>query len=239
MELVIDNLLNNPEMFLQGSVIIALIATYIAGVITGLTPCCYPVIPITIAYIGAHQKESRRKGFALTLAYVLGMAITYTVLGGFAALTGRLFGQIQSNPWLFFIVANICILMGLSMLDVFMLPVRTPAFLTKFKPQEKGVTQSFLIGILSGLIMGPCTAPVLAVLLTLVATKQSIIFGMTLLFVFALGMGTLLIILGTFAKLLASMPTSGMWMTNINKLFGLIMIGAGEYFLIKAGTLWI
>ena len=236
---MIDNLLNNPEIYLQGSVIVAYIATYAAGIVTGLTPCCYPVIPITIAYIGAHQKGSRWHGLAITLSYVLGMAITYTALGGFAALTGRLFGQFQSNPWLFFIIANICIVMGLAMLDVFMLPVRAPAFVTQFKPQEKGVVQSFLIGILSGLILGPCTAPVLAVLLTLVATKQSVVFGMTLLFVFALGMGTLLILLGTFAKLLVSMPRSGQWMTRINKLFGLIMIGAGEYFLIKAGTLWL
>jgi len=236
---MIDNLINNPELYLQGSLFIAYIATYAAGIVTGFTPCVYPVIPITIAYIGAHQKESRLRGFALSLAYVLGIALTYTALGGFAALTGRLFGQIQSNPWLYFVVANICIFMGLSMLDVFMFSVRTPAFLTKFQPQEKGVVQSFLIGILSGLILGPCTAPVLAVLLTLVATKQNIVFGMSLLFVFALGMGTLLIILGTFAKLLASIPKSGIWMTRINKIFGWIMIGAGEYFLLKAGTLWI
>ena len=99
--------------------------------------------------------------------------------------------------------------------------------------------QSFFVGIVSGLIVGPCTAPVLAVLLTVVATKQSIFFGMSLLFVFALGMGTLLLALGTFAKLIASTPKSGMWMTRINKFFGWIMIGAGEYFLIKAGALWI
>jgi len=236
---VIENLLNQPEIYLRGSIIVAYIAVYSAGVITGFTPCIYPVIPITIAYIGAHGYGSRWKGFALSMAYVLGIAITYTALGGFAALTGRLFGQMQANPWLYFIVANICILMGLSMLDVFMLPIRTPAFLSQFRPSEKGLLQSFLIGIMSGLIMSPCTAPVLAVLLTLVATKQNVIFGMTLLFVFSLGMGTLLIILGTFAKLLATIPKSGIWMNRINKIFGWTMIGAGEYFLIKTGMLWI
>ncbi len=236
---MIDNLINNPELYLQGSIVVAYIAVYAAGIVTGFTPCCYPVIPITIAYIGAHQKGSRLRGFSLSLAYVLGISITYTALGGFAALTGRLFGQMQSNPWLYFVVANICIFMGLSMLDVFMLSIRTPAFLTKFQPSKKGLPQSFLIGIISGLILGPCTAPVLAVLLTLVATKQNILLGMSLLFVFAMGMGTLLIILATFAKLLASIPKSGMWMTRINKIFGWMMIGAGEYFLLKAGTLWI
>jgi len=129
--------------------------------------------------------------------------------------------------------------MGLSMLEVFSLPVKTPAFLSKFQPKEKGLLQSFFVGIVSGLIVGPCTAPVLAVLLTVVATKQNIVFGMSLLFVFALGMGTLLLALGTFAKLIASTPKSGRWMTRINQLFGWTMIGVGEYFLIKAGALWI
>lgn len=236
---MIENLINQPEIYLQGSIVVAYVVVYTAGVVTGFTPCVYPVIPITIAYIGAHRDRSRWRGFALSLAYVLGMAITYTALGGFAALTGRLFGQMQANPWLYFLVANICIFMGLSMLDVFMLPSGTPAFLSQFRPSEKGLLQSFLVGIMSGLIMSPCTAPVLAVLLTLVATKQNIIFGMTLLFVFSLGMGTLLIILGTFAKLLATIPKSGAWMNRINKIFGWIMIGAGEYFLVKTGMLWI
>ncbi len=236
---MLENLTNTPEVYLQGSVLVAFLAAYISGMLTGITPCVYPVIPITIAYIGAHKSGSRWKGFALSLVYVLGMALTYTALGGFAALTGRFFGQIQTNPWIYFIVANICIFMGLSMLEVFSLPLRTPSFLSKFHPREKGLLQSFFVGIVSGLIVGPCTAPVLAVLLTLVATKQSIFFGMSLLFVFALGMGTLLIALGTFAKLIAAIPKSGMWMTTINKFFGWIMIGAGEYFLIMAGTLWI
>jgi thiol:disulfide interchange protein DsbD len=236
---VIEQYINNPELYLQGSIIMAYVVTYVAGIGTGLTPCVYPVIPITVAYIGAHQQRSSLKGFTLSLAYVLGIAITYTALGGFAAFTGTLFGQIQTNPWLYFVIANICIIMGLSMLNVFMLPVRIPAFFSQFQPRKRGMVQSFLVGAMSGLIVGPCMAPVLAVLLTLVASKQSVLFGMTLLFVFALGMGTLLIAVGTFSQLLASIPKSGRWMTVINKLFGLIMIGMGEYFLIQAGLLWI
>lgn len=239
MWLVIENLINNPEIYLQGSLFVAYMAVYMGGVLTGFTPCVYPVIPITIAYIGADKSGSRWKGFTLSLIYVLGMAITYTALGGFAALTGSLFGQIQANPWIYLVVANICIIMGLSMLGVFFLNIRMPSFLTRLRPEKKGLMGSFVIGVITGFIVGPCTAPVLAVLLTLVAAKQNVFLGMTLLFVFALGMGTLLIFLGTFAKLIATIPKSGIWMTRINKIFGWIMVGAGEYFLIKAGTLWL
>jgi cytochrome c-type biogenesis protein len=236
-----DDFLTNPEIYLQGSIILAFLAAYVGGVLTSFTPCVYPVIPITIAYIGAHGSSSKRKGFLISLVYVLGMAVVYTSLGGFAALTGRLFGQIQSNPWVYLAVANVCIIMGLSMLGLFMISIPLPQFLARAGRQEekRGIIGSFFIGAVSGLIVGPCTAPILAVLLSLVATGQNVVFGMSLMFVFALGLGTLLIIIGTFAKVLAGIPKSGMWMTRVNRVFGIILLLMGEYFLIKAGSLWI
>ena len=104
-------------------------------------------------------------------------------------------------------------------------------------PDKKGFFSSFLIGFVSGFVIGPCTAPVLAVLLGYVAMQTNLLLGMSLLFVFAFGMGTLLIILGTFAGVIAAMPKSGNWMTKIKLVFGLILIGAAEYFLYTAGTL--
>ena len=239
---MIENLLGNPDAYLHGAFYIALLAAYLGGVLASFTPCIYPVIPITVAYIGARSSTSRGKGLVLSVVYVLGMAAVYTALGGFAALTGKLFGQIQTNPWMYLVIANICILMGLSMLGVFMLSIPTPKFLAGFRPKEKsgGIIGSFLVGAVSGLIIGPCTTPVLAVLLSLIATKQSAVFGMTLMFVFAIGLGTLLVIVGTFSGLFSSIPKSGLWMTRINKVFGWILIGMGEYFLLKAGgMLWI
>lgn len=237
---MIQNFIDNPDAYLQGSFVLAYLVVYLGGVLISFTPCVYPVAPITVSYIGAHGSGSKLRGFVLSLIYTSGMALTYMCLGGFAALSGRLFGQIQTSPWTFFIIANICILMGLSMLGAFILPLRMPGFLTKLQPEKKreGILGSFLVGVVSGFIIGPCTAPVLAVLLSLVAAKQNIVFGMSLLFVFAFGMGTLLIILGTFAGLIANIPKSGMWMTRINKVFGWILLGMGEYFLIKAGMLW-
>ena len=234
-----ENFINGLSVYLHGSFILAYLAAYLGGVFVSFTPCMYPVIPITLAFIGAHGSDSRVKGFVLSIVYVLGMSLTYTALGAVAALTGKLFGQIQTNPWTYFIVANICILMGLSMLEVFMLPVRVPGFLTKVQSRRKGLLGSFFIGAVSGLVIGPCTAPVFAVLLSYVATSQDTIFGMSLFFIFALGMGTFLIILGTFAGLLASIPKSGMWMTRINHMSGWILLAIGEYFLIMAGSVWV
>lgn len=203
------------------------------------TPCMYPMVPITIAFIGAHSSGSKVKSLSLSIVYVLGMSVTYTILAAVAALTGKLFGQIQTNPWTLFIVANICILMGLSMLEVFVLPIRVPGFLAKAQTKKRGLAGSFLIGAMSGLVVGPCTTPVLAVLLSFVATSQNIVFGMSLFFIFAFGMGTLLIALGTFAGLLTSLPKSGMWMTKVSHMCGWILLAVGEYFLIQAGMVWL
>ncbi len=233
-----ENFIDGISVYLHGSSILAYAAVYLGGVFISFTPCVYPVAPITIAFIGAHGSGSKVKGLVLSVIYVLGMSVTYTSLAAIAALTGKLFGQIQTNPWTYVIVANICILMGLSMLEVFMLPVQVPGFMTKVQPDKKGIVGSFFVGALSGLVMGPCTAPVLAVLLSFVAKSQNIIFGISLLFVFALGMGTLLIILGTCAGLLTSLPKSGMWMKRISHISGWILLAMGEYFLIQAGSFW-
>lgn len=230
--------LNSLEIYIQSSFFLAYVSVYVGGILVSFTPCVYPVIPITVAYIGGQSSGSKRKGFMLSLFYVLGMAVTYTFLGGFAALTGRLFGQIQTNPWTYLIVANICILLGLSMLEVFSLPL--PRFFTKLEPKERkrGIVGSTLVGATSGFILGPCTAPVLGVLLGFVASRQNIVFGMSLLFVFAFGMGTLLIILGSFTGLLTNLPKAGIWMVRMKRFFGWVLIAIGEYLLITAGKFW-
>ncbi|MCL2670215.1 MAG: sulfite exporter TauE/SafE family protein, partial [Syntrophaceae bacterium] len=227
--------------YLQESFHLAYLAVYLAGAMVSFTPCVYPPIPITVAFIGAHGSVSRGRAFLLSLVYVLGLATTYTALGAAAALSGKLFGQIQSHPWTYFFIGNLCIIMGLSMLGVFAVAVRTPSFLTRIQRESptKGISSSFLVGAISGFVMSPCTAPALAVVLGYAATRENLVFASSLMFVFALGMGTLLILLGTFAGMLTGLPRSGAWMTRISRLFGWLLIGTGEYFLIKAGMLWI
>ena len=232
------DLLSSFEAYLAGASPLAYAAAYFAGLLVSFTPCIYPVIPMTIAYIASQSAGSRIRGLVLSLFYVLGTSFTYTVLGYAAAVTGQLFGQIQTSPWTYFIVANISILMGLSMIGVFPLPL--PAFLSSRSARPgKGLLGSFVLGAGVGLILGPCSAPVLGVLLSYVATQQNLFFGASLLFVFAFGMGTLLIILGTFTGLLASIPRAGKWMVTVQKVFGWGLIALGEYFLITAGQFMI
>jgi cytochrome c-type biogenesis protein len=236
---MIENLVNNLSLYLQDSVLLAFLAAYLGGFVISFTPCTYPLIPVTVGFIGAQGSSSKLRGFFLSLFYVCGIAFTYSILGGAAALSGRLFGQMQTTPWTYFIMGNLCLIMGLSMLDVFNLSLPVPQKLMKLtgNGNKKGFWDSFLIGAISGVVIGPCTAPALAVLLGYVAVKTNLLLGMSLLFVFALGMGTLLIIVGTFAGVIASLPKSGKWMTKIKYIFGLILIGAAEYFLYTAGVL--
>ena len=238
---MVENFINDLSVHLQASVFLSFLAVYLGGVLISFTPCIYPVIPITAAFIGARGDGSKGKGFVLSLIYVTGMAVTYTILGAVAALSGMLFGEIQSSPWIYFLFGNLCIIMGLSMFDVFSFTVRTPDFVTRVRSgkRTKGIVGSFLMGAATGLVMGPCTAPALAVVLGYAATRQNVVFASGLMFVFALGMGTLLILVGTFAGLLAAIPKSGAWMTRISRIFGCILLGTGEYFLINAGMLWV
>ncbi|HQP92272.1 MAG TPA: cytochrome c biogenesis protein CcdA [Candidatus Omnitrophota bacterium] len=218
---------------IQGGNPLELLLAFGAGILVSFSPCVYPLLPITIGYIGASQQKDRFHSFLMSLIYVLGMAITYSILGVFASLTGKIFGQISSSPISFFIIGNICIILGLSMLGVFELHMPN-FFLNKMKP-HKSKWSVFLLGATSGLIVGPCTAPVLGATLVYVATKQNLFYGILLLFSFAYGMGTLLILAGTFSGVLVNMPKSGKWMYTIEKFGGVLLILAGEYFLINMG----
>ena len=240
---MIQNLLDNIGQIIQTNPFLAFIAVFIAGVIVSFTPCVYPVIPLTLGFIGARSAGSKWKGFLLSLVYVLGMALMYAVLGAFASLSGKLFGQIGSNPITYFIVANVCLLLGLSMLDVFQIPQisLTGSLAAKNRgaclPDRQGFLGVFIIGLFSGLIVGPCTAPVLAAVLVYVGSKHNLIYGFLLLFTFGYGVGFLMILLGTFTGLLASIPRSGQWLELIKKFFGWVLILAAEYLFIKMGGL--
>jgi cytochrome c-type biogenesis protein len=231
-----DILLSQFDSYLQSSLLASVLIAFLGGVLASLTPCVYPMIPITAGVIGhANVGGSKGRGFLLSLIYVLGMALTYAALGLFAAATGRFFGAINSSPWTFLIVGNVILLFGLGMLDVF----RLPTFAGHFISRRLGVTGIFLAGISSALVAGPCTTPVLGSLLVYTASSQSLIMGGLLLFVFSLGMGTLLLGVGTFSSFLASIPRSGSWMVTIKKTMGLLMLGMAQYFFIKAGSLFL
>ena len=237
---MIESFNGNLEVFLQGAFPLALLASYLAGVLVGLTPCVYPVIPIIVGFIGGRNHVTKFRAFLLSVFYVGGMAATYTALGALTALTGKLFGQIQSSPWTYLVVGNLCLIMGLSMMGCFKFNVMMPSFLLNPKWAKAGdLLGSFFLGATSGLLIGPCTTPVLVVLLTLVATGQSVAGGMILLFVFAFGMGTWMIFLGTFTAMIRRLPKSGRWVSAVQRSFGILLIAMAEFYLIRAGQYFI
>lgn len=227
----------NIEQAIQTNPALAVILVFAAGVLVSFTPCVYPVIPLTLGVIGARSAGGKWKGFFLSLLYVLGMALVYAVLGAFAALTGTLFGRLSAHPLTYFIVANVCLFLGLSLLDVFQLPVLFSS--AGARPARKDAWGVLLMGAVSGLIVGPCTAPVLAAVLLYVSSQKNVAYGFSLLFAFGYGVGFLLIILGTFTGLLTSLPKSGQWLERFKKLFAWLLIFAAEYLFVKMGGLLI
>ena len=222
---------------LQGAPLMALATLFGAGLVTSLTPCVYPMIPITagiLAGAGAGT-TSKRRTVLLTLTYVSGLALFYALLGMIAGLTGTLFGTISANPWVRIAAGNLMLLFGLAMLDVF--PVSAPQRLVQWAGSLAGGSYPavFLLGATSGIVAAPCGAPAFAVVLTWVATTQNAVMGFIYLFVFSLGMTALLVGVGLSAGLLAALPKAGRWMTWIKKVGGIILLGVAQYYFIAAG----
>ncbi|MFA6166057.1 MAG: cytochrome c biogenesis protein CcdA [Gemmatimonadaceae bacterium] len=227
---------------LSQSPVTAIPVLFAAGVLTSLTPCIYPMIPITAAIVGGSSTGAaprRGRTVLLTFSYVIGLALVYSLLGLLAGLSGTLFGTVSANPWLAFGMANLLLVAALAMLDV--IPVRLPAALAAKSANvgEGGrAGGAFLMGVASGLVAAPCSAPVMAAVLTWVSRTKSAALGFTYLFVFSLGMCTLLVVVGLFSGSVSRLPRAGAWMLWVKRFFALAMVGVAEYYLIKAGQGW-
>ena len=234
----------NLAQQLSAQPLVALAVVFLAGVLTSLTPCIYPMIPITVAIVGGQTVGAapppKWRAAALTLTYVLGLALVYAGLGLFAGLTGTMFGTVSTNPWLYFAMAQLLIVAALIMLDVLPVPIPAAVIARAANAGTGGrFSGAFIMGAMSGLVAAPCGAPVFAAVLTWVTVTQSGGLGFLYLFVFSLGMSTLLIVVGLFSGSLARLPRAGQWMVWVKRGFALLMLGAAEYYLIKMGQLWI
>jgi thiol:disulfide interchange protein DsbD len=222
---------------LSESPLLALGTLFAAGVLTSLTPCIYPMIPITASVISgtAREGQTRSRTLALTLTYVVGMATLYASLGLLAGLTGTLFGSVGASPWALLGIGNLLLLFSLFMLDVF--PVPVPRRLMGWAGGRGGGSFGavFLLGASSGVVAAPCGAPAFAVVLTWVAATQAGLMGFAYLFVFSLGMTAILVVVGLFSGTVALLPRSGKWMTWIKKGAGILMIAVAQYYFIRAG----
>jgi thiol:disulfide interchange protein DsbD len=225
---------------LQQRPLAAIPVLFAAGLATSLTPCIYPMIPITAGILGGAgaAARSRRRTLQLTLLYVLGLALVYASLGLVAGLTGTLFGTISANRWAYFVFGNLLLLAALAMLDV--VSVAAPQRLVAWAARIGGdsAAGAFLLGATSGLVAAPCGAPAFAAVLTWVAASQSAVWGFLYLFVFSLGMTAVLVVVGLSAGSLAALPRAGQWMVAVKRVAAVVMLAMAQYYFVRMGMVW-
>ena len=203
---------------------------FLGGVLTSMGPCNMTMVPLIIGFISGSRDISRRKAFSISLVFVTGLSITFMLLGVIAALMGGLIGG-GTRLW-YYLVAFICIIVGLQMTGVISLTFPTWFGGIREKIKTKGLTGALLLGLVSGLVASQCATPVLAAIVTYVIAKEaSIIYGASLLLLYAFGRGIPIILAGTFSAILKNFQSLGKWSTKIEKIGGVIIIFVGFYFL--------
>lgn len=216
-------------LLLGGNLLLALPLIFLAGLALNLTPCVYPLIPITVGFFSRQGGGS--KGRVVTLAgfYVLGMAVMYSTLGVAAALSHKLFGSQLQNPYVLIAFAVVMLALGLSMFDVW--EMRLPSGLQNHASARAGYVGALIMGLLVGVVAAPCVGPAVVALLQVVGEIGSPTLGFGVFFTLALGLGVPYLVLGSFSGLLQKMPRSGEWMNAVKHVFGLIMFGMALYYL--------
>ncbi len=218
-----------PNALAKGGLSI-LILVFLGGLLTSLSPCMLSMLPVMLGYVGGLEKPTKTKGFITSFSFVLGLAVTFAILGIVASLFGKVFGQI--GPAWFYIIGLFAIIMGLQLIGV--ININLPG-LTAMPEKKGGVLGSFGVGLLFGLVASPCATPVLAVLITYVAAQGVLWYGALLLFIYGLGHGLPLIVAGTFTAVLKSLPRLQKWGHYITFLSGSLLIVLGLYFFIRTG----
>ena len=213
----------------SGPGLLFLLLVFAGGLASSLTPCVYPMIPITVSVIGANADQGRAKSFSLACVYVGGIAATYTVLGVAAAGSGGMFGSALQNPWVLAVVALVMFALALSMLGVYEFAL--PSGLTNKASMAGGgggYVGAFVVGTVAGIVAAPCTGPIVLMLLAVIGTNGwGLVPSAVVMLTYSLGLGMLFLAVGTFA---GSLPRSGAWMESVKHAFGAILIGATVFY---------
>lgn len=209
-----------------------LLIVFLGGLASSLTPCVYPMIPITVGVIGARAENSRLKAFLLSVVYVLGIAATYSVLGAVAAATGGLVGAAFQNPVVIAAIAAFFFALALGMFGVYNFALPSGLVNRLGQVQGQGYAGAFLVGLVGGVVCSPCVGPVAGLVLGYMAQGEfTMAQGLLSMGVFSLGLGVLFIVVGTFSGAIAALPRSGAWMERVKYVFGFVMVGASVYYL--------
>lgn len=204
---------------------------FIIGLIMSLTPCIYPMIPITMGILQANKAHSLLRGFSLASAYTAGLSMTFAILGMLAAKFGAQFGSLMSNPLVIIPIVLFFAYLGFSMLGFY------DMYVPKFMQPKQGHKQNgsllsaFTFGMINGTVASPCLSPGLALMLGIVSGMSNPVLGFLLLFVFGVGSSFPLLIIGTFSSSLHVLPRAGMWMIEFKKVFGFLLLGMCLYYL--------
>jgi thiol:disulfide interchange protein DsbD len=209
--------------------LLVLLSVFLGGLALNLTPCVYPVIPLTIGFFGGQASGEKRRVFQLASLYVLGIVAMYSALGVAAALSGKFFGALLQNPWVLVGIAGVLVALALSMFGLYEL--QPPAFLMRKAGSRKGAAGALAMGLLVGVVAAPCVAPFTLGLLAFVAERRSIALGALFFAVLALGLGLPYLLLAAFSGSLSRLPKAGAWMEGVKSIFGWLLLAMAAYFL--------
>jgi thioredoxin:protein disulfide reductase len=213
----------------RSGLLLSLIFVFIGGLALNLTPCVYPLIPITIGYFGGQSEGKTSRLFMMGLLFVVGLAITYSVIGVVTALSGSIFGSLLQNTYVILFIALIFLVLSLSMFGVyeFKLP---DSLVNKVGGAKSGLFGAFFMGLTMGIVAAPCIGPFVLGLVTYVAAKGDPLFGFILFFDLAVGLGFPYLLLAVFSGKIKKLPRAGEWMDAVKHIFGFLLIGMAIYF---------
>lgn len=217
-----------PDTFIAGGLLLQLALVFVAGLALNLTPCVYPLIPITVGFFASQKGTDRSRTVLLAIVYVLGMSVTYSALGVTAALTGKLFGAALQSPWVVAGIVAILLALAASMFGAW--EIRVPAWATRVSGGRTGIGGALVMGLAVGLVAAPCIGPFVLGLLTYVGQQQDPLLGFALFFTLSLGLGLPYLVLGISTRGLESLPNSGAWMLGVRQLFGVLLVALAGWF---------
>src|SRR3989339_1181597 len=213
----------------NSGLLLSLVFIFLAGLALNLTPCVYPLIPITIGYFGGQAEGKTSRLFLLGVLYVLGMALTYSVVGVVTSLSGAVFGTLLQNPIVIIVLGLIFIALALSQFGVyeFKLP---DSWVMKAGGAKGGAFGAFFMGLTMGIVAAPCIGPFVIGLVTYVAAKGDPFYGFLMFFVMAVGLGFPYLFLAVFSGKIKNLPRAGDWMEGVKHIFGFLLIGMAIFF---------
>jgi len=216
------------EELAGSSLPLQLLIVFLIGLGLNLTPCVYPLIPITVGFFSRQAEERSGGAFGLAVVYALGMSVTYSALGVIAALTGQLFGAALQNPLVVGGLVAVLLALAASMFGLWEL--RVPGWAMRVSGGKTGALGALIMGLVVGFVAAPCIGPLVLGLLTYVGQRGSPLLGFVLFFSLSMGLGLPYVILGTFTGLLNRLPASGAWMIGVRKVFGVLLVALAGYF---------